>query len=35
VVDGHELVFLAFLAGMSIRTGISIVTTDGSANGNS
>ena len=35
VVDDHELVFLAFLAGMSIRTGISIVTTDGSANGNS
>jgi hypothetical protein len=27
VIDGHELVFLAFLAGMSIRTGISIVTT--------
>jgi hypothetical protein len=34
VVDGHELVFLAFLAGMSIRTGISIATTDRSANGN-
>lgn len=34
VVDGHELVFLAFLAGMSTRTGISIITTDSSINGN-
>jgi hypothetical protein len=27
VIDGHDIVGLAFLAGMSIRTGISIVTT--------